>query len=101
MRILMNIHLPHEPFNAAVRQGRVGHTLKRILEEARPEAVYFTEQDGARGCVMAVNVNDASEIPALAEPWFLNFNADCEFRIAMTPADLEKAGLDRLAEKWR
>jgi hypothetical protein len=101
MRILMNIRLPHEPFNAAVRQGKVGLTLKRILEEARPEAVYFTEQDGARGCVMVVNVNDASEIPALAEPWFLNFNADCEFRIAMTPADLEKAGLDRLAEKWR
>ena len=100
MRILMNIHIPHEPFNTAVRQGQAGTILHRILEEARPEAVYFTEQNGTRSCVMVVNVNDPSEIPSLAEPWFLNFNANCEFRIAMTPSDLEKAGLDKIAEKW-
>jgi hypothetical protein len=101
MRFLMNIRMPHEPFNTAVRNGTAGATLQRILEEAKPEAVYFTEQDGARGCVMVVNLNDATEIPALAEPWFLNFSADCEFRIAMTPSDLEKSGLDSLGEKWR
>jgi hypothetical protein len=27
------------------------------------------------------------------EPWYLAFNADVEFRIAMTPEDLKKAGL--------
>ncbi len=101
MRILMNIRIPHEPFNTAVRQGTAGATLQRIVEEAKPEAVYFTEQNGTRGAVMVVEVNHSSEIPTLAEPWFLSFNADCEFRIAMTPPDLEKAGLDKLAEKWR
>ena len=100
MRMLMNIRIPHEPFNTTVRQGTSGTILKRILEEAKPEMVYFTEQDGRRGCVMAVNVNNASDIPALAEPWFLNFKADCEFRIAMTPEDLEKSGLDSIGEKW-
>lgn len=101
MRILMNIRIPHEPFNTAVRQGTAGATLQRIIEEAKPEAIYFTEQNGTRGAVMVVNMNESSEIPALAEPWFLNFNADCEFRIAMTPQDLERAGLDKLGEKWR
>jgi len=33
-------------------------------------------------------------------PFFLNFNADCEFRIAMSPEDLGKAGLDELGKKW-
>src|SRR5258705_12110912 len=101
MRILMNIRIPHEPFNTAVRKGTAGATLQRIVEEARPEAVYFTEQNGIRGAVMVVAVNDPSEIPAFAEPWFLSFNADCEFRIAMTPAELEQAGLDKIAKKWR
>ncbi|MDQ3255123.1 MAG: panthothenate synthetase [Acidobacteriota bacterium] len=101
MRILMNIRIPHEPFNTAVREGTAGTTLQRIVEEAKPEAVYFTEQNGARGAVMVVQVNDSSEIPAFCEPWFLNFNADCEFRIAMTPPDLERAGLDKLGAKWR
>lgn len=100
MRMLMTVELPHEPFNTAVREGTVGPTLNRILEDLQPEAVYFTEQDGTRGAVLIVNVDKSSDIPALAEPWFLSFNADCRFRIAMTPDDLAAAGLDELGKKW-
>ncbi len=100
MRMLLTVELPHEPFNTAVREGTVGPTLNRILEDLQPEAVYFTEQDGTRGVVLIVNVDKSSDIPALAEPWFLSFNADCRFRIAMTPDDLAAAGLDELGKKW-
>jgi hypothetical protein len=75
--------------------------MASILEEAKPEAAYFTEQDGTRGAILIVNVNDPSEIPALAEPWFLKFNADCQFRIVMVPEDLKKAGLENLGSKWK
>jgi hypothetical protein len=98
--MLLNIRFPHETFNSAVRDGTVGATLSRILEETRPESVYFTEQNGTRGAVMIVDVANASQIPALAEPWFLNFKADCEFRIVMTPEDLKGAGLTELGKKW-
>jgi hypothetical protein len=47
-----------------------------------------------------VNVNSPSDVPALAEPWFLTFNAEVEFRIAMTPEDLSRASLDALGKKW-
>lgn len=100
MRILMNIGIPHEPFNTAVREGTVGAILHRIIEEAQPEAVYFTEAKGKRAAVMVVSRDDSSSIPALSEPWFLDFEAECEFRIAMTPADLERAGLDKIAASW-
>lgn len=96
----MNIKLPHQPFNAAVKDGTVGKKLNQILEAIKPEAVYFTEQDGHRGAVIIVNMKDASMIPALAEPWFVIFQADVEFRIAMTPADLKKAGLAKLGKQW-
>jgi hypothetical protein len=43
---------------------------------------------------------NSSRIPSFAEPFFLNFNADCEFRIAMSPEDLGSAGLDELGKKW-
>ena len=101
MRMLMNIRFPHEPFNRAVREGSAGQVIGRIIEETKPEAIYFTEQHGTRGAIMIVDVPDPSRVPALAEPWFLNFNADCEFRIAMSPEDLQKAGLNDLAEKWK
>jgi hypothetical protein len=47
-----------------------------------------------------VNLNQASDIPALAEPWFLTFNAHVELRVAMTPQDLASANLDALGKKW-
>jgi|SRR6516162_5887096 hypothetical protein len=100
MRMLLNVKLPHETFNAAVRDGSAGKKLKRILDELKPEAVYFTEQEGHRGATLVINLEDPSKIPAFAEPWFLLFDADCEFRVAMTPEDLGKAGLDAIGRKW-
>jgi hypothetical protein len=100
MRILLNISLPHEPFNAAVKDGTAGQKLGRIIDETKPEAIYFTEQQGHRGAVLIVDMSDPSRIPALAEPWFLTFNASVEFRVVMTPDDLQKAGLDEVGKKW-
>jgi len=100
MRVLMNVKIPHEAFNAHVRKGTAGSTLNKILDAIKPQAVYFTEHDGHRGAVLVVDMTDASQIPALAEPWFLAFNADVQFRIAMTPEDLKNSGLDEIAKKW-
>jgi hypothetical protein len=74
--------------------------LNRVLEAINPEAVYFTEQNGQRGAVLIVDLPDPSKIPALAEPWFLAFHADVEFRVAMTPEDLKRAGLEELGKSW-
>jgi hypothetical protein len=66
--------------------------LQSILAEQKPEAAYFTEMDGRRTGIIIVDVKDPSQIPALAEPYFLAFNAEVGFHPAMTAADLEKAG---------
>ena len=100
MRMLMDVTIPHEPFNSLVRKGVVGKKLADILEALKPEAVYFSEREGKRGATVIVDMADPSKIPALAEPWFLTFDADVKFRIAMTPDDLKKGGLDALGKKW-
>ena len=100
MRILLNVRIPHQPFNEAVKDGTAGSKLNRILEATKPEAVYFTEQNGQRGAVVIVDLSDPSKIPELSEPWFLTFQADVEFRVVMTPDDLKRAGLDELGKKW-
>ena len=66
--------------------------LQSILAEQKPETAYFTAEAGQRGGIMVVNISDVSQIPALAEPWFLTANAKVEFIPAMTPEDLAKAG---------
>ena len=100
MRMLVHVKLPLEPFNTAVRNGSVGKTMERIAAEAKPEAMYFTEFDGRRGAIMIVDVADPTKVPALAEPWFLSFNAEVSFHVVMSPEELGRAGLDAIGKKW-
>jgi len=100
MRMLMTVKMATGEFNAAVKNGNAGKIMNRILEECRPEAAYFTDEDGQRTAILVVNIDDPSQIPRFAEPWFLNFNASIQFKIAMTQEDLRKSGLDEIGRKW-
>lgn len=100
MKMLVNLVFPIEPFNSRVNDGSAGEIIGRIINETKPESIFFTTQDGNRGATMIVDVNDPSSIPSLAEPWFLNFHAKCDFKVAMTLDDLQKANLSKLSQKW-
>lgn len=100
MRILLDVQVPNETFNAAVRDGTAGSKMQRILEELEPEAAYFTEREGQRSFTLVVDLEDPSRIPSIAEPLFLTFDAEVHFRVVMTPDDLARAGLEELGEKW-
>lgn len=100
MRFLMKVTMPLEPFNQYVRDGSIGARMGKILEEIKPEAAYFTADKGMRGGTLIVHMDDMSQIPSLAEPWFLMFNANIEVHPAMTPADLANSGLEALGKKW-
>ena len=100
MRMLMIVSMPHHKFNAAVKDGTVGAKIGKIMDAQKPEAAYFTELNGQRTGILVVNLTDASQIPAFAEPWFLTFEADVQLRPAMLPADLQRAGLDTIGKQW-
>jgi hypothetical protein len=63
-----------------------------ILDEIKPEAAYFVAEGGHRSAILFVNMDDASQIPAIAEPWFLAVNGTVEFQPVMKMEDLLKAG---------
>lgn len=100
MRMLMLVQWPNEPFNTAVRDGTAGKKMQKILAAIGPEVAYFTEDEGRRTGVMVVNVDDPSQFAVLAEPWFLTFQAEVKFRIAMTPEELGRANLESLGKEW-
>ena len=100
MRMLMDVHFPLEPFNTAVRDGSAGQKIRRILEATKPEVAYFSERDGKRGARLVVDVSDPSQVALLAEPWFLTFDAQVEFHVAMTPEDLGRANLEAMGKEW-
>ena len=100
MQMLMKVRFPVDPFNTAVRDGSAGQKIQRILEAIKPHASYFTASHGQRGGILVVTVNEPSDIPRLAEPFFLTFDAEVEFEPFMTAEDLGRAGLDSLGKEW-
>lgn len=100
MRMLMQVSIPHQEFNERVKDGTVEESMRQILDELKPEAVYFTEIEGWRTVMLIVDIAEPSRIPSFSEPWFLLFDADVRFHIVMTPEDLGRAGLAELGKKW-
>jgi hypothetical protein len=98
--MLVQVQLPHDRFNAAVKDGTIGSKIGRILEDIKPDAVYFSEQGGKRSATLIVDVADGTRVPAIAEPWFLTFNADVQFHVLMSPEELGRSGLGDLGKKW-
>jgi hypothetical protein len=91
MRFLLKVNIPVESGNAAAKAGKLGAIIQSILAELKPEAAYFTDNNGQRSGLIFLEMKDASEIPAIAEPWFLAFNASIELHPVMVPDDLASA----------
>jgi hypothetical protein len=102
MKYIMKVRMSLDKGNEALRDPQFGHKMSELLAEIKAESAYFTTICGQRGAYIIVNLNDASEIPAIAEPFFLWLDADVDFLPVMRPEDLGKAGpaIGAVVKKW-
>jgi hypothetical protein len=102
MRFMLTFRIPMEKGNALARDGTLGQTIRSVMEEIRPEAAYFADMEGARGGYLVINMDDASQIPAMAEPLFLGLDATVQVHPVMIPEDLARGGpaIERAAQKY-
>jgi hypothetical protein len=103
MRCLLKVSIPVEIGNAAISDGSLPRTIDSILADLKPEAAYFAEDNGKRTGFIFFDLKDTSQIPAVAEPWFLAFDAHLEFHPAMNLDDLKKAtpGIEKAVKNYR
>ena len=90
MRFMLTFRVPPEEGNAAMKDGSFMSAFQSVVEELQPEAAYFTPIEGARGGYIVLNMEDASQIPALSEPLFLGLGATVEFHPVFTLDDVPK-----------
>jgi DNA primase len=88
MRMMLQVVMPIETANAAIRAGQFAPFVQKVLADLKPEAAFFTETNGTRSGYIFFDMKDASQLPAIAEPWFLALNATISVRPAMSPQDL-------------
>jgi hypothetical protein len=101
--MLLRVSIPVDTGNAAAKAGTLASTVERILADLKPEAAYFFADDsGNRSGSIVFDMTDTSQIPAVAEPWFLSFNAKVSFRPVMNPQDLAAAGpaIDKAVKQY-
>jgi len=99
---MLTFRFPNEKGNSLAKDGTMGQVVQSILEELNPEAAYFADMEGARGGYIVVNMDDASQIPAIAEPFFIGLDATVQIHPVMTPEDLEKASsaIEQAAQRY-
>ncbi|MEV6168150.1 DUF3303 family protein [Streptomyces sp. NPDC051954] len=95
MRVLFRAHLDTERSNEAIRNGTLGKLMQSSMEQVKPEAAYFTTDEGRRTCFLVFDLQDSSQMPAIAEPFFLELGAEVSYTPVMNPEDLQK-GLSAL-----
>jgi hypothetical protein len=102
MKYLVKVEMDMDAGNANVRNPKFGEKMQALLKELNAEAAYFTTINGNRGGYIIVNIDDASQIPAIGEPLFLWFKGGVEFIPVMLPQDLAKAGpaIAAAVQKW-
>ena len=102
MKYIMKFRMSVEKGNEALRDPKFGQKMHDLLAEIKAEAAYFTTICGRRGAYVVVNMNDASELPAIGEPFFLWLDAEIEWIPVMLPEDLAKAGpgIAAAVQKW-
>ena len=103
MRCLLKVAIPVETGNAAISDGSLPKTIESILADIKPEAAYFAGDHGQRTGFIFFDLKDASQIPTVAEPWFLPFDAHVELHPAMNLDDLKKAmpGIEKAVKNYR
>lgn len=102
MRFMISFRMPTDKANAVIKEGKLPQTIQSIMEELKPEAVYFTDVDGARGGYFIVNMDEASDLAAVAEPLFFGLGATIKVHLVMTAEDLQKAtpAIDQAAQNF-
>lgn len=102
MKFIMKVRMSLERGNDAMRNPQFGLRMQQLLSEIKAEATYFSVINGQRGAYIIINLNDPSEMPAVAEPFWYWLNADIEFYPVLSLEDLAKAGdsIGGIVQKW-
>lgn len=87
MRMLLRTHLDAANGTEAIKSGALQKTIMAFVEKFKPEAVYFTVENGMRSGLYVFDLTESYRMPEVGEPFF---DIGCKVTLTpcMTPDDL-------------
>ncbi len=95
MRMMLKAQMDTAVASKAIQEGRMPTVMQTMMEKLKPEAAYFGPDDGKRTAFIIFQMDDPSQLPAISEPLFSEFNARVDIFPVMDRDDLER-GLSAL-----
>ncbi len=90
MRTMLRVVMDVNAANKAIEDGSLPQIMQNTMDKLKPEAAYFHAFDGQRSCFMVFDLKDPSDIPSIAEPFFMKLQAKVELAPVMNAEDLKK-----------
>lgn len=90
MRMMLRLTFPTNIATDAIKGGAFQKAMEATMNKLKPEAAYFMAHNGCRSAMLFFEMQDASEIPSIAEPLFAALNAEIELQPVMNADDLKK-----------
>ncbi|MFC0599087.1 hypothetical protein [Streptomyces palmae] len=90
MRTLLTVRMNTQSANEAIRNGSMAQLVQQTMEKLKPEAAYFTTVGGRRTALFVFDMAESSQMPAVAEEFFLELDADVSYQPVMDFEDLRR-----------
>ena len=91
MRFMTRIAIETEAGNRLCKDKDFSKKMEMLMGDLRPETAYFCVENGKRTLYCVVNADSNSDLPRIAEPFWLGLKASVEFIPAMDKNDFAKA----------
>ncbi|MEU1230703.1 hypothetical protein [Streptomyces sp. NPDC005828] len=90
MRMLLKVQMDTTASNEAIKQGKLLQLMESAMQEIKPEAAYFTVDNGCRTAFIFFDLADPTLMPKISEPFFMEIGAKIHYSPVMNPEDLRK-----------
>jgi len=94
MRTMLKVLVPVEAGNKAIKDGSLHKAVEAFMQRFKPESAYFYADGGKRSMQFVFNLSDTTDIPSVAEPFFMGLNAEIYATPVMNADDL-RAGIEK------
>ncbi len=90
MRMMLKVRIPTEAGNRAILDGTLQETFDKVIARIKPEAVYYTMDEGKRCVFMVYEISETASFLSVHEPFFQKIGAEVFDAPALSHADMVK-----------